>query len=202
MSELANCVRTSVALEAPLPAASPGSAVASPSSASVPAAPALRAQNPPEPEEARLAKNFLSAAGLPNARMADLDKPPALASFKAVWKSDNTAGAVRIIPPGPEATGLRIASELISVDPQLCRGDFSAARSSRTIDGTTVFSAVLSCADAQNERITQFTIVPRAKGGFAVFAVIGDYGDRADREKLDMLGRAAVQAVGPEPPGG
>ena len=128
-----------------------------------------------------------------------------MASFRAVWNSENTAGAVRIIPPSPEASGLRIASELISIDPQLCKGNFAAARSSETIDGNIVFNAVLSCADAQNERITQFFITPRAKGGAVVFAVIGDYADRAtaaDRQKLDMLGKAAIQAVGPEAPGG
>jgi hypothetical protein len=207
MSELTSCVRSSMALETPLPAAPPAPppapALASPSPA--PAPPSLPAQNPAEPEEIRLARNFVSAAGLPNAHLIDTDKPAALASFRAVWKSENTAGAVRIIPPGPEATGLRIASELISVDPLLCKGNFSAARSSEAIDGNIVFSAVLSCADALNERITQFFIAPRAKGGFAVFAVIGDYPDRAaatDRQKLDMLNKAAIQAVGPEALGG
>jgi hypothetical protein len=193
-SELTNCVRNSIALERPSPAAPPA-----------PAAPVSRAQDPAEPEEITLAKNFLAAAGLPNARLTDRDKPPALASFRAVWKSDNTAGAVKIIPPGPEATGLRIASELLSVDPQLCKGNFAATRSSEVIDGHIVFNAVLSCADAQNERITQFFIAPRAKGGVVVFAVIGDYPERAtatDRQKLDMLGKAAIQAVGPEAPRG
>jgi hypothetical protein len=207
MSELTGCVRNSIALETPLPAGPPAPpAVLGPTSPPLaPATPILRAQNSAEPEEVRLAKNFLSAAGLPNARLIDTDKPTALASFRAVWKSENTAGAVRIIPPSPEASGLRIASELISIDPKLCKGNFAAARSSETIDGNIVFNAVLSCADAQNERITQFFITPRAKGGAVVFAVIGDYADRAtaaDRQKLDMLGRAAIQAVGPEAPGG
>lgn len=200
MTELTSCVRASIALETRSPAAPPSPALASPSP--VPASPMLGAPISAEPEEIRLAKNFLSAAALPNARLIEMDKPPALASFRAVWKSDDTAGAVRIIPPGPEATGLRIASELISVDPQLCKGNFAAARSTQTIDGSVVFSAVLSCADAQNERITQFFVAPRAKGGFAVFAVIGDYADHADRQKLDMLSKAVVQAVSPEAPGG
>jgi hypothetical protein len=101
--------------------------------------------------------------------------------------------------------GLRIASELISVDPLLCKGNFSAHRSSEVIDGSIVFSAALSCGDMQSERTTQFFIAPRPKGGFTVFAVIGDYGDRAsgtERERSLSLTRAAAQADAPAAPGG
>ena len=93
-----------------------------------------RAEDPAEPEEIRLAKNFLLAARLPNARLIDTDKPRALAGFRAVWKSEDAAGAVKIIPPGPEVTGLASPRELIAVDPQLCKGNFAAARSSTVID--------------------------------------------------------------------
>ena len=160
-----------------------------------------RAEDPGEPEEIRLAKNFLLAARLPNARLIDTDKPRALAGFTAVWKSEDAAGAVKIIPPGPEVSGLAIASQLIAVDPQVCKGNFAAARSSTVIDRSIVFSASLSCTDAQSERATQYFVTPRQKGGFVVFAVIGDYPDRGagtGREKLDLFNKAAVQAAGPE----
>jgi hypothetical protein len=217
MSELTRCVRSSIAIEArspteasasqPLAPAAP-EAKSAPNFASPPPAEApsiLRSQGAAEPEEIRLARIFLAAASLPNAKLIDTDKPSALASFKAVWKSENSAGAVKIIPAGPEVTGMRIASELISVDPLLCKGDFTTARSSETIEGGIVFSALLSCADVHSERTTQFFITPRRNGGFAVFAVIGDRAERGvanDRTKLDLFSKAAVQAVAPEVPGG
>ena len=210
MAELANCVR----LSAPTESRSPGMPAAnagapppqSPPPALQPAPLALagtarlqRAEDPAEPEEIKLAKNFLLAARLPNARLIDTDKPPALAGFKAVWKSDDAAGAVKIIPPGPEVSGLAIASELIAVDPQLCKGDFAAARSSTAIDRGMVYSASLSCTDAQSERSTHYFVAPRQKGGLVVFAVIAGYPERsasAVREKFDLFNKAAVQAVG------
>jgi hypothetical protein len=149
----------------------------------------------------RLAKSFLLAARLSNAHLIESGKLPALASFRAVWKSGNAAGAVKIIPPGPSITGIGIASDLISVDPQSCKDNFAAARSSGVIDGSTVFAVVLSCTLAQKERTTQYFITPRQKGGFVVFAVIGDDADHKagpGLEKLDALSKAAVQAAAPE----
>ena len=130
-----------------------------------------------EIEEIKLARNFLLAAGLPNARLVDTDKPAALASFTAVWRSDDAAGAVRIISPGRDVTGMSIASDLISVDPKLCKGDFAAARSSDVVDGGAVFRAVLSCAEGPDDRTAQYFVTPRQKGGFVVFAIIGKNAD-------------------------
>src|SRR5207245_273928 len=122
------------------------------------------------------------------------------ASFSAVWRSDNAAGAVKIISSGPDATGIGIASNLIFVDPQSCKGKFAAARSSEIVDGETVFRASLSCTDAQDERTVQYFIAPRQKGGFVVFAVVGsnpaDGGDSsAERQEIDLFKRAALRAI-------
>lgn len=193
------------------PAASEGLAAlppAAPAAMPMPAAltplPAIRipaARGGAALDEIALATNFLLAAGLPNARLVNADKPPALASFRAVWRADNAAGAVKIIPAGREVTGVGIASELISVDPKLCKGDFTSARTSESVDGGVVFRAVLSCADPQSELTTQYLITPLRKGGgFAVFAVIANGGaNRAgpNGRKPDIFNRAAVQAVGP-----
>jgi hypothetical protein len=228
ISQLTKCVRNAVALEAPAPAspltpsapasAAPETAVATEPPASPPAAPeaptAPAASAPIGPtstlvvrdwaelEEVRLTKSFLMAAHLPNAHLVDTDKPAALASFRAVWRSDDAAGAVKIIPPARDATGSVIASELISVDPKLCKGNFAAARSHDVVDNAEVYRAVLSCADGQSKLTAQYFITPRQQGGFVVFAVIGDTGapDRpaADGEMADLFDRAAVQAVASE----
>jgi hypothetical protein len=145
----------------------------------------------------RLATNFLLAARLPNARLVNTDKPVALASFKAVWRSEDAAGAVKIIPPGRDITGIGIASDLIAVDPKLCKGDFAATRSHDVVDGAELFKAVLSCADGHDRLTTQYFITPHQPGGFVVFAVIASNAVAAvDGQKAELFGKAAVHAAG------
>jgi hypothetical protein len=150
-------------------------------------------------EEIRLATDFLTNARLPDARLIVAEKPPALADFTAVWRADDAAGAVKIIPPGPDVTGIVIASNLIAVDPQVCKGDFSAARYRKDFDNGAVFSAVLSCSEADEQRITEYFITARRQGGFVVFAVIRskavDKTPDFDWQKIEVLSKAAVQAA-------
>jgi hypothetical protein len=154
-----------------------------------------------EPEELELAKNFLLAAHLPNARLIEKDKPAPLVQFRAVWKSDDAAGAVSVVPPGRDVSGIAIASQLITVDPQLCKGNFAAARSSEMVEDGIVFKAVLSCTEGRGQRTAQYFITPRRNGSFVVFAVIGN--SAADGKsifagpQMDILNKAAVRAAGP-----
>jgi hypothetical protein len=92
LSELANCVRNSIALET-RPANTPPPAAAATPPQSPPQIPRpLVARDVTEFEEIKLAQNFLLAAGLPDAHLIDTGKPAALASFTAVWRSDDAAG--------------------------------------------------------------------------------------------------------------
>ncbi len=192
----------------PAPAA-PGFVAASPKMSDAPAAAAgslvaplpqnLLSVRPTALEEVRLATDFLTTAQLPNARLVVTDKPAALASFTAVWRSDNADGAVKIIPPGPDVSGIGIASNLIAVDPQMCKGDFTTARSSAIIDGKVVFSAVLSCTEGNEQRSAQYFIASRRQGGFVVFAVVGSSTGGAvagsDQQRIDLFTRAAARAA-------
>ncbi len=184
------------ALDAPRPAAGD----APPAFSLPPAAGALPAATSTDFEEVRLAQDFFTAARLPNARIVMTDKPAALSSFAAVWRSDNAAGAVKIIPPGPDVSALAIASNLIAVDPKMCNGDFASARSSRQIDKGTVYSASLSCTEQSEERTARYFITPRPKGGFVVFAVVGAHKAGAAAtsapQSIDTLAKAAMRAVG------
>ena len=200
--------------EPPAPAAQPrpSSAAApplaftsvAPATPTIPSA-ATAAELPPVPatatavEEVRLATDFVANARLPEARLVVADKPPALADFTAVWRSEDAAGAVKIIPPGQDVSAIGIASNLIAVDPQLCKGDFSAARFRTDVANSVVFSAVLSCSEANERRVTEYFITPRHQGGFVVFAVIRSKaaGEMPgfDWQKIDVLSRAAVQAA-------
>jgi len=146
-----------------------------------------------------LATDFFTKARLQDARLVVSDKPPALADFSAVWRSEDAAGAVKIISPGPDVSGIAIASNLIAVDPQLCKGDFSAARFRTDVDDGVVFSAVLSCRGASEQRITEYFVTPRHQGGFVVFAVIRSkaIGEAPgfDWRRIDALSKAAIQAA-------
>jgi hypothetical protein len=151
-------------------------------------------------EEIRLAQDFFTFARLPNARIAIADKPAALASFSAVWRSDDAAGAVKILPSGPDVSAIGIASNLIAVDPRLCSGNFTTARSRSTIDGSVVFSAVLSCTEANEQRTARYFVTPRRQGGFVVFAVVDsipamDGKGGADQRMVDLFAKAAVRAA-------
>jgi len=193
-SELANCVRRSVALDTPAPV-SPAPAVSGPAQLSR----TFPAPEAPEFEEIKLAKNFLLTARLPNAQLIETDKPPALASFRAVWRSDDAAGAVKILP-SRDVSGVAIASDLIAIDPKLCKGNLAAARSSDIVDGGVVVRAALSCQEGQNDRTAQYFVTPRRRGGFVVFAVIGNNGNgglASDRLKPESLAKAALQAAAP-----
>jgi hypothetical protein len=190
-------VRNSVALESPAPTPLPPAAAAT---APPPPPSTLVARGATEVEEIRLAQNFLLGARLPNAHLIDTGKPAALASFTAVWRSDDAAGAVKIILPGRDVTGAGIASDLISVDPKLCKGDFAAARSSEVVDGSVVFRAALSCVEGRDDRTAQYFVTPRQRGGFVVFAIIGNHGagvSASNQLDPDALGRAALQAAVP-----
>ncbi len=151
-------------------------------------------------EEVRLAQDFFTTAQLPNARLIVTGKPAALASFTAVWRSDDAAGAVKIIAPGPDVSGIGIASDLIAVDPRMCHGNFASARASTNVNGDMVLSAVLSCTESNEERAAEYFIAPRRKGGFVVFAVVGssavDANARSERQRIDLMTRAAGRAAG------
>jgi len=119
------------------PPAPPGPAAPAPSAALAPRSP-LVARDATELEEIRLTKSFLMAAHLPNAHLVDTDKPAALAGFRAVWRSDDAAGAVKIIPLGRDVSGIGIATELIFVDPRLCKGNFASTRARDVIGNAEV----------------------------------------------------------------
>jgi hypothetical protein len=82
----------------------------------------------------------------------------------------------------------------------LCKGHFNAARSNELVDGSVVFRAALSCVNGEGDRTAQYFVTPRQRGGFVVFAIIGNNaagGSTPNRLNPDLLGRAAIQAAAP-----
>ncbi len=199
LSAVAPSITDVAALDMPRPSAAAVTPAFSPPPQTTGAMPPATAT---DLEEFRLAQDFFTTAQLPNARLVVTDKPVALAGFTAVWRSDNAAGAVKIIPPAHDVSGIGIASDLIAVDPRMCKGDFASARSTTNVDSNVVFSVILSCNVSNEQRTAEYFITGRRKGGFVVFAVVGsslvDAGARPDQQRIDLLTRAAVRAAGGE----
>jgi hypothetical protein len=192
MPLLADCVRTSLALENGRPLNAPAAGVDFRAPASFTEDARL--------EETRLATNFLLAARLPGAQLlAHADVPMQLASYGAVWKAEGAVGAVKIYPPQPQLTGLDLASQVIAGDAQSCKGMFASARYSDLVDNNIVVRALTSCRDSEHETEVQYFIAPYPKGGFVSFSVLaGTPSDRqsvSSDEKVDLFRKAALIAV-------
>jgi hypothetical protein len=195
MVQLADCVRTSLALENGQPFGAPatGTDLRAPGGSANPTQDARL-------EETQLATNFLLAARLPGAQLlARADVPAQLASYGAVWKADGAAGAVRIYPPQPKLTGLDLASQIIATDAQSCKGKFASARYSELVDNDVVVRAVTSCLDSEREAEVQYFVAPHPRGGFVSFSVLAatasDRQSVSSDQKVDVFKKAALFAV-------
>jgi hypothetical protein len=210
---LVNCVQTVnrgglaaardfvLASRAPDPGAhaAPRSAEASGS-----AAPAAAASTPELQIEAmELASNFILKAALSNARVLPrAETPPTLVSNGAAWKSDDAIGFVRIIPAQNGVKGLDVASTIVANDARNCKGKFISARNSELVDSDVVFRGMSTCEDSERATISQYFILPRRKGGFAMFSVVANL--RVEEAKSPLreqrngaFRQAALVAVGP-----
>ena len=159
-------------------------------------------QGPTAIEEVRLATDFLSRARLADARLVVADKPPALSDFTAVWRSEDAAGAVKIIPPGPDVSAIGIASNLIAVDPQVCKGDFTAARFRSNI-GKSV-SVHRRIVVQRRQPAARHRVLYHAAASRRVCRLRGypqQIGRRSARFRsgnIDILSRAAIEAAAHE----
>ncbi|SRR6266540_425736 len=166
---------------------------------------------PPQPQTApspdlqieaiELATNFVLKSALQNPRVLSRSETPSqFASFGAAWKSDEAAGAVRIIPPQPNLKGIDLAAAVAAGEARACKGKFASGRVSELVDSEVVFRGFASCEDSDGSRMAQFFIVPRRKGGFVLFSVLSDMSTERSRnmtrdERLSDLRKAALIAV-------
>jgi hypothetical protein len=195
MVQLADCVRTSLALETGrAPGMPAGTAGLHPQS--------TMPNHTQETilEETQLATNFLLAAQLPRAHLLGRNEIPIqLASSGAVWKADDAVGAVKIYPPQQGLTGLDLASQIIASDAQRCKGKFASARYSELVDNDVVIRAVTTCSDSENETEAQYFIAPRSGGGFVGFSVLAATASERQSvstgQKVDVFKKAALTAV-------
>ena len=159
------------------PAPKPGTAAAAPATAGG----SLRPQSPQnlssemQIEAIELASNFILKTTLHNPRvLSRTETPVAVAATGAGWRSDEAAGFVTIVPPKEGIKGLDVASAVVAMDAQDCKGKFASGRTSELVDSDVVFRGFSSCEDSSGPRISEYFIVSRKKGGFVLFSVVSN----------------------------
>jgi hypothetical protein len=123
-------------------------------------------------EAIQLATNFILKSQLQNPKVLSRSETPVeFASFGAAWKSDEAAGAVKIIAPDSNLKGIDVAAAIAGGDAKECKGKFASGRVSELIDSEVIFRGFSSCEDTDGSRSAQFFVVPRKQGGFVIFLV-------------------------------
>ena len=107
---------------------------------------------------------------------------------------------MKIIPADPSVKGIDVAAAVVAADAKDCRGKFASARSSDLVDSDVVFRGFSSCEDSAGSRLAQYFIVPRKKGGFALFAVVtGASGQEkpapSSEERVSLFRKAALTSA-------
>ena len=201
---LVQCVRNNgVSTAATAPPSTP--AVVAP--VVVPSTPSRDTSNPgaatPDlhAEAMELATNFILSAKLDNPRVVNRgDTPIEYASFGADWTATGALGSVRIIVGAPDTKGIDVAAEVVGADATACKGKFASARSSDMVDSEVVFRGFSSCEDSAGSRTVEYSIVPRKKGGFVLFSIVGassvdNPSAAVSADKLPTFQRAALTAT-------
>jgi hypothetical protein len=117
--------------------------------------------------------NVLSAAGMKGFRVVPPDEVPEnLRGYDAVWFAEGVAGTVNILMPDVANSTEAVSALLLAKDARACSGSFASAKPGQTEGG--IVRLMTGCD--RNGQITQvhYTIAYRPKGGFYVFAVLGD----------------------------
>jgi hypothetical protein len=153
-------------------------------------------------EAIELATNFILNSQLQSPKVLGQSETPAqLTSSGAAWKASDASGTVKIVPAQPDVKGIDIAAAVVAADAKECKGKFISGRNSELVDSEVVFRGFSSCEDTAGARLGQYFIVPRKKGGFAVFSVLlvlnpGNTPSPApNEERLATFRKAALTAV-------
>lgn len=155
----------------PGPYAGPGGPVPPPQPYSAPGGP------PPDPaansaEAQGLAADIVSGIGFPGFRVLTREQTPQnLQRHDTIWTAEG--GITGIVNVEISVGGLdQVASGLTDADQRSCQGAFASARypSDAGAEGARLMTA---CTGSNNPTHVGYSIVPRPKGGFYVFAVMG-----------------------------
>jgi hypothetical protein len=147
-------------------------------------------------EAATLAQDVVASLGVPGFRVLTREQtPPALQKHDAIWTADG--GITGIVNIEVAVPGLdQVASALTAADQRNCQGAFASARYP-TDPGVQGARLMTACTGSSNPTHVGYSITPRPRGGFYVFAVLGGE-DRstAVHETALKVHEAAVRSAG------
>ena len=152
-------------------------------------------------EAVELATNFILNSGLERPKLLARSETPAdLVAHGAAWRSSDAAGAVRILPAQPNVKGIDVTAAIIAGDAKECRGKFASGRTSELLDSEVVFRGFSTCEDSGGTRVIQYFVVPRKRGGFALFSVASAMAAERSpaslgEDRLNNYRKAALTAV-------
>jgi hypothetical protein len=141
-----------------------------------------------------LIANILSAAGIPGFRVVPREKiPDDFKSYDAVWTTDDVIGTVKIVSSQTVSSAEELATLVMASDAQTCKGVFASGRYP-TQQKTGATRLRTGCSGSEHPIEVDYTIAPRAKGGFIVFGVLADEEKaQAGKEAGAKLHEAAVR---------
>ena len=143
--------------------------------------------------------NVLSAAGISGFKVVPRDQIPATSQqHDAVWTADNGIFGLLNIETSPQFSSAdQAGASLMALDAQNCKGAFASGRYP-TEPKSASARMMTACTGAERPSQVNYTIIPRSRGGFYVFAVIGESGDRAAsaQEASVKLHNAALRSIG------
>ncbi len=151
-------------------------------------------------EAVTLATNFLLASQIPSARVLKPGEGAGLGVGAAAWRANDSSGQVRIIPPRADQKGIDVAAAIVASDARECGGKFASGRTAELVDSDVLFRGFSSCDDSSGLRYAEYYVVPRKKGGFAVFSVAAqpsktNTGAAPIEERRSAFQKAAIQAT-------
>lgn len=108
-------------------------------------------------------------------------------------------GRCRSSPPREGIKGIDVAADIAASDAKASSGKFASGRTAELVDSDVLFRAFSTCDDSEGLRYAEYYVVPRKRGGFAVFAggsKGGNVGTSGTVEtKRTIFQKAAIQAT-------
>jgi hypothetical protein len=146
-------------------------------------------------EAVTLATNFLLRTQLPDSRVLGGSETPAgLGTNGVAWTAANATGVVRVLGSGT-GRDIDVAAAVSAADSRRCTGKFASGRTTDTIEERSLLRGFSSCEVDGRTRYSEYYVIPRKQGGFAMFSVVTSGDSALHQERRATFQRAALTAA-------
>jgi len=146
-------------------------------------------------EAVTLATNFLLKTQLPDSKvLSGPDAPAGIGGNGAGWRAKGATGVVRVLA-NPTVKDVDVAAAVSAADARNCQGRFASGRTTDTVEGGSVLRGFSSCENGGNARYSEFYVLPRKRGGFAMFSVVTTGDGSLHEQRRGDFQRAALTSV-------